>query len=92
MPGVERGKADETMNAGFVFEVTVSVGAFDQDRGGFYAGFVVSVDFEDFGFVVAAFRVTEVHAHEHFGPILSIEAAGASVEGNKGVEMIVFAI
>jgi hypothetical protein len=36
------------------------------------------------------FRPAEVHAEEHFGPVLGFGAAGARLYGDDGVEAIVF--
>jgi hypothetical protein len=42
------------------------------------------------GFEALLLGPAEIHAHEHFGPVLGFGAAGAGVDGDDGVEGIGF--
>ena len=87
---VEGRDAHEAMHAAFAGEHTVGVFAFDLDRGGFDAGFFAGGGIEDRGAKTFLFGPAQIHAQEHFGPVLRFGAAGAGLYGDDGVEAVVF--
>ena len=88
---VERRNAHQAMHAAFAGEHAVGVFAFDLYRGGFDAGFFAGGGIENRGAETFLFRPAQIHAQEHFGPVLRFGAAGAGFDGDDGVEAIVFA-
>ena len=87
---VEGRDADEAMDAAFAGQHAEGVFALDLDRGGFDAGFFTGSGIEDGGAEAFLLGPAQVHAQEHFGPVLRFGAAGAWLYGDDGVEAVVF--
>ena len=85
---VERGDADETVDAGFSGEQTVGVFAFELDGGGLDAGFFAGGFVEDYGVHAFALGPTEVHPEEDAGPVLRFGAACTGLDGHDGIEVV----
>lgn len=88
--GIERGNANEAMHADFGLEVAVRIRSLDSNRGTFDSGAFARLQVEDFCFETPTFRPPQIHAEQHFCPVLSFEAAGTGVNSQDGVSAIVF--
>lgn len=78
------------MHAAFTGEHAVGVFAFDLYRGGFDACFFTRGGIENRGAETFLLGPAQIHAQEHFGPVLRFGAAGAGFHSDDGVEAIVF--
>ncbi len=87
---VEGRDAHQAMDTAFAGEHAVGVFAFDLDGGGFDAGFFAGSGIEDRGAKTFLLGPAQIHAEEHFGPVLRFGAASAGFYGDDGVEAIVF--
>ena len=90
--GVEGTDADETVDSGFAFEVAESVVAFYLHGDAFDACPFSVEDVGDGYMVVVGFGIADVHAHEHFGPVLRFDSSGSCVDGEDGVEVVALAL
>ena len=88
---IERRDANEPMYTGFGKHHSVGEVAADDEGRGFDAGLFTSLNFEDSGLVAALLRPSEIHAHQHFRPVLGLGAAGAGMDVDDGIQPIVFA-
>ena len=89
---VEWADADETVDSGLAFEVTEGVVALDLEGGAFDAGPFAVEDVGDGHAVVVGFGIADVHAHEHFGPVLSLDTTGTGIDGEDGIEVVALAL
>ena len=87
--GVEWAEADEAVDAVFAFKTTVGVWGFELDDAGFNAGFVGLLALESRCFDVVFLCPTEIHALEHFGEVLCVEAADAGSEAENCIAFVV---
>ena len=87
--GVERGDADEPVDARFLAQVAEGVIALDPDGGALEPGFFPGRRIQDLGLVALPLRVAQVHPEEDLGPILGFRPAGARVDGHDGVSRVV---
>jgi lysyl-tRNA synthetase, class II len=72
--GIERALTHQAVNAGFSTQPAVGVIANDFDGHRFNARDFTFGFFDDFGLKAARFRPTQVHAHQHAGPVLGFGA------------------
>ena len=79
------------MNALLALEQTVGVVALKSDGDRLNARFFAGQKIHDFGLDVMRFRPAQIHAFEHFGPVLSLGAARAGMDVQKCIHMIGFA-
>ena len=86
---IEGRNADQAMHAAFSGENAVGVLAFDLNRGGFDARFFAGRGIENGGAKTFFLRPAQIHAQEHFGPVLRFGAARAGLDGDDGVKAIV---
>ena len=77
------------MNAGLGFEITVGVLPLDGEGDAFEAGFLAGLVFEDLMAVASAIGPAEIHAQQDLCPILRLGAAGARMEANDRVSLVV---
>ena len=89
--GVVGGHAHQTVHAALAFQVAVGVEAVDAQGGAFDAAFVSRQLVQQLHLEAPALRPAGVHALEHAGPVLGLQAAGAGVQGEDGVVGVVFA-
>ena len=82
--GVEGADPHEAMNARLALEISVGHRAADGDRGAVDAGLLVVLAVEQLGVVVVVLRPGQIHAEEHFGPIVGVGAAVAGVDRQQG--------
>ena len=87
---IERGNPDQAVHPAFGCEKSEGVLAFDADRGGFESRAFAGRQIHDGRAEPFAFRPAEIHAQQHFGPILRFHAAGAGLDGHDGVQAVVF--
>ena len=88
---VERRDADEPVDAGLGRHQAVGVVAGDGDRGALDAGLVARLVVDDLALEAAALGPAQVHAQQHLRPVLRLGAAGARVDGDDGVLLVVLA-
>ena len=88
---VERRNAHETMHAAFAAEHAIGVLALDLHRGGLDASFFTRRRIEDVRAEAFVLGPAEIHAQQHFGPILRFGAARARLDGEDGVQVVVVA-
>ena len=79
------------MHATFGLEITVSVFAAHQQRDRFDPDFFAGLNIDNLRFKSAALDPALIHAQEHVGPIARFGAAGAGMNGEKGVIAIALA-
>ena len=89
MVGVEGGDAHEAVDPGFRLEVPVGVFARDLDGYALDAGFLARLQVQGIEGVVPGFHPAQVHAHEHFRPVLGLGTARSGVNRNDGVLRVV---
>src|SRR3712207_4928717 len=87
--GVERADPDEPVHAPLRGEEPEGVLARDGEGGAFYAGLLVLGVLDDLQPEVPALSPAPVHPGQHLGPILRVHPAGARVNGEDGVALIV---
>ena len=80
-----RADAHQTMHARFRLQPAVRVLAMHEHRRGLDAGRVAALLFQQIGLEAARIRPTQIHAHQHLGPILALGAACAGIELDVGV-------
>ncbi len=79
--GVERADSDEAVDAGFAAQVAVGHGASDDDGGVVDAGLFVVLAVDEGSGVIVFLCPLQIHAQEHFGPVVGIGAAVAGADG-----------
>src|SRR6185437_12417898 len=88
---VEGRDANQAVDAALRLQQPVGVFALDGDGGGLDARFLALLPVVDRDPEAVALGPARVHAQQHFGPVLAFGAAGAGMDGEDGVEAIVFA-
>ncbi len=88
---IEGGDSNETVNAGFTSEETVSIFARKLNGGRFDARFFTWGLVEDLGGHSFALCPSQVHTEKDGSPILRFRPACAGLDGHDGVEVIGFA-
>ena len=90
--GIEGADTDEPVDSGFALEVAKGVVAFDLHGDALDAGAFAVEDVGDGHMVVVGFGIAGVHAHEHFGPVLSLDTACSGIDGEDGIEVVALAL
>ena len=90
--GVKGRDADQTVHAVLALEQTVGVGTLDHHGSALQAGLVAVLIVQHFHGHAVGSGPAVVHAVEHLGPVLRLGAAGAGVEGQDGVAVVVLAV
>ena len=80
------------MHAMLALEHTVGVGTLDHHGGRLDAGFVAVQHVQHLYIVAVRLRPAAVHTEQHLRPVLRLGAAGAGVEGQNGVVVVVLAV
>ena len=88
---IERRNADQTVDPDFGIQQAVGVQAVHFKRDGLDACPVAVEFIGDHGLEALTLGPAEVHAHQHFGPVLRFGTAGTGVDGDDGVELVVIA-
>ena len=88
---VERGDADQPVDAALGLGIAIGILALDLDRRGFDTGLIACLIIDHRDLVSAGLGPALVHAQQHFGPVLALGAAGAGVDFDIGVETVGFA-
>ena len=89
--GVKGGDADQTVDAVLALQQAVGVLALNGDGGGLDARLVAVLIVQDLVDKAVALRPAGIHAVEHLCPVLGLGAAGAGVELEDGVGVVVLA-
>ena len=76
------------MNAVFGAQKAVGVGARDRERDVFDARVVTWLEVDDLGLEALVLTPAEIHAHQHLGPVLGVDAARARADVDDGVRAI----
>src|SRR5207244_11291114 len=71
--------------------LTVALRAAAHARGALDPRLLAGLDLDELRRPAAALEEAEVHAQEHLRPILRLRAAGAGVDGDDGVALVVLA-
>ena len=87
--GVERADPDQAVDPRLALEVAVGVLALDVDRHRLDAGDVPLLAVDDLGLVPLRLGPHQVHAQEHLGPVARLGAAGAGLDRDVGVAVVV---
>ena len=87
--GVIGADADQPVDSALDLEVTIGILALDEQGCLFYAGFGIGLNVEHFYCPALGFGVAHIHAHEHVGPVLCIQAACPGVDFQNRVVYIV---
>ena len=88
---VKRRNSHEAMDSAFAGQQAEGVFTLELDRGGFDARFFAGRRVDHHGLQAFVFRPAEIHAHEHFRPVLRFRAACARLDRHNGAQAIVFA-
>jgi len=88
---VERRDPHETMNSDLGHQQTVGIEPFDSDRDRFHPSFLTGLVVNQLRAVAMLLRPAEVHAQQHFGPVLRFGSAGARMNCEESVALGVFA-
>ena len=86
---IERGNPNQAVHAALGGEKSEGVLAFDAHRRGFESRAFARRQIHDRRAKSFAFRPAEIHAQQHFGPILRFHAARAGLDGHDGVQAVV---
>ncbi len=86
---IERRDAHQPVDAALGAQIAVGVAPTDFERGAFDARLFALGLVNDLGVVLAALGPAQVHAHQHLGPILRLGAAGAGIDVDDGVAVVV---
>ena len=89
--GVKGGNPDQPVDAVFTLQKAIGVFALNGDGGGLDAGLVAVLVVQDLVDEAMALGPAGIHAVEHLGPVLGLGAAGAGVELQNGVGVVVLA-
>ena len=89
---VERGQAHQAVVAALTLEVAVGVLAAQRDRHALVASLFALGEVQDLGLILVALAPAQVHAHEHLGPVLGVDAAQADRDRHDRVRAVVRAI
>ena len=87
--GVERGQANQAVNALLGAEQPVRVFSLDQERGGLDAGFLARRRLEQLDVEPAPLGPSHLHAQQHLRPVLGVGAAGPGVDRDQRVARVV---
>ncbi len=79
------------MHALLAAQESVGIVALDTDGHRLDAGFVAGEQVDDLRLEALGFGPAQVHAFEHFGPVLSFGAAGAGMDIDQGIHVVGFA-
>ena len=79
------------MHAAFAREHAVGVFALNLHGGGFDARFFAGRGIKHGGAESLLLGPAEIHAQKHLGPVLRFGAAGTGLDGDDGVQAVVFA-
>ena len=90
--GIKRADAHQAVHAVFTFQHTVSVGTLNHHRSGLDTGFIAFQHIQNFHGVAVGFGPAGVHTGQHLGPVLCFGAAGACMESQDSVGMVVLAV
>ena len=82
--GVERRDAHQAVHADLGLQQAVGVLAVDFESDGLDARAFALQPVGDHGLEAVALRPAQVHAQQHFGPVLAFGAAGAGMDGHDG--------
>ena len=85
----ERADPDQAVDAGLAPQVAVDVLALDVDRHGLDARDFAVFAVDDLGLVLVVLAPHQVHPHQHLGPVARLGAAGAGVDGDVAVAVVV---
>ena len=88
---IERRNAHQTVHAGLGRKIAVGVLADDVERHRFDSGFFTVLIIEHLRLEAVLLGPSQIHAHEHLGPVLRLGAAGAGMNIDDRVQSIVFA-
>lgn len=86
---IERRLTDEPVHACFMFQMPECVVSFHADRHMLISGLLTAIFIENFRGPSLVFRIAEVHAEEHPGPILRLGSSSAGREGHDRRGVIV---
>ena len=87
--GVVRTDAHQAVHAVLAVQVAVGVGAAHREGGALDARFFAVLAVEELDVVALLLRPAQVHAHQHLGPVLRLGAAGAGVDREDRVLVVV---
>ena len=90
--GIEGADAHETVHTGFALEVSKGIFALNLHGDTFDAGTLAVEAVGDGHAVVVCFGIADVHAHEHFSPVLCLHSACAGIDRQYCVEAVAFAL
>src|SRR5690348_3242165 len=85
---IERALAHQPVHADLGLQPAVGIVALDAERGGLDAGHVAAADFHQLGFPATVLAPAQVHAQQHFGPVLRLGAAGAGLDVDERVHRV----
>ena len=88
---IKRRDAHQAMDASLGGEVSIGILADHIERDRFDSGFFTLLVIEHFGLEAILLGPSQIHAHEHFGPVLRLGAAGSGMDVHDRVQRIVFA-
>ena len=80
------------MDTSLALEVAEGVVAFNLERDALDAGTFAVEDIGDGHLVAVGFGIAHVHAHEHLGPVLRLDATGSGIDGEDGIEVVALAL
>ena len=89
--GIERRDAHQTVNARLRLRVAVRVRTFQADGGALQPRTLTRLQLQQLRLEAASLRPAQVHAEQHLGPVLGLEAARARMDLDDGVARVVLA-
>ncbi len=86
---VERRESDQPVLPRLGLAIAVGIRAADLDRRALDSGFIAFCPVEDRRLEPALFCPAHVHPRQHLGPVLSVDATGPGVDGQKCVVVVI---
>ena len=90
--GVEWRDSDKAVHSGFSFEIAVRVWPRHPDCRPLDSSFVPRLDVHDLTLKIVALHPSDVESHEHFSPVGGFGPAGAGVNLEDGVLVVILIV
>ena len=87
----QTGRCAQAVDTHFRTQVTIGVMTFDQDCYTFYARLISGQVIEDISRKTLFLSPPEIHAQKHIYPVLGFGPAGSSMNGQKGIILVMLA-
>lgn len=88
--GIKGRDTDQPVDSVFSFQIAIGIFAGRRKCGALNPGLLTGLIINDVYLKTVSLRPSDIHAKQHFRPILSFGAAGPGIDGDNGIFVIVF--